>query len=382
MRRWLDHPRARMVAMAVLALLLITTGMQMHRRASRPGGYDFTSYLLSARALAEGDNPYATKTDFPYLYPLTLATLLIPLSYLPYALANGFWFLLNVGALWIAIHLIANTAVEAGAIPSGRSRLPAITLMLILTYNLLQNHFLNGQVNLIVLLCMLLFQAAYTRGQRFRASLSLAFAIALKIMPGLLLLLLLVRRKWMMLAYTLLATAGLVLLPYLWRGTELWNYYAQYLDAFWIDRLLMPATVAQPRVAYSLGAVIARFGGPTRALQIAGTILVLATLLWIEIRDRREVQGRIGLYLLAMLLISPMSETHHLVFLLPSLIMLGLWLYGGEQTLPASTRWLYLLALGALLGGGLGKSGPLICLSLLLLGVSQRQASQHIALSQ
>ena len=52
-------------------------------RALRPGGIDLTSYLLSAQALSHGASPYRLPTPFPYLYPPTLAFLLIPLTAVP-----------------------------------------------------------------------------------------------------------------------------------------------------------------------------------------------------------------------------------------------------------------------------------------------------------
>ena len=80
---------------ALLAALLL---QQTLVRAARPGGIDLTSYLLSAQALAHGASPYVLATPFPYLYPPTLALLLIPLALAPPVAAVVLWFALNAGA--------------------------------------------------------------------------------------------------------------------------------------------------------------------------------------------------------------------------------------------------------------------------------------------
>src|SRR3954467_250331 len=72
--------------LAWVAAAIVLTGVlliQAETKALRPIGNDFTSYLDAARALAHGHNPYLASERFPYSYPLTLAWLLIPVSYLP-----------------------------------------------------------------------------------------------------------------------------------------------------------------------------------------------------------------------------------------------------------------------------------------------------------
>src|SRR5204862_207695 len=74
-------------ALAWAAVLCVVLFAQTWVRAERPNGIDLTSYLLSARALLHGDSPYLLPTPFPYLYPATLAFLLIPLTFVPAAVA-------------------------------------------------------------------------------------------------------------------------------------------------------------------------------------------------------------------------------------------------------------------------------------------------------
>src|SRR4051794_37506156 len=74
---------------------------QTWTRVQRPSGIDLTSYLLSADALRHGGSPYLLPTPFPYLYPVTLAFLLILLTFLPVLVTLLVWFALNsVAAVW------------------------------------------------------------------------------------------------------------------------------------------------------------------------------------------------------------------------------------------------------------------------------------------
>ena len=75
----------RWALMGGLGVVLL---FQAFRMAYRDEGYDFTSYLLVARALRDGGNPYQVAMPFPYLYPLFLAFALMPLTFVP-VLAGG-----------------------------------------------------------------------------------------------------------------------------------------------------------------------------------------------------------------------------------------------------------------------------------------------------
>ncbi|MGB4850876.1 MAG: hypothetical protein WBQ38_01050, partial [Ignavibacteria bacterium] len=67
---------------------------------SRAGNNDFTSYMLSSKALLENTNPYNNGSPFPYVYPLTLAFILIPFTLLPDIPLQILWFILNVFFLY------------------------------------------------------------------------------------------------------------------------------------------------------------------------------------------------------------------------------------------------------------------------------------------
>src|SRR2546425_135045 len=102
-REVVESPRLHKALRVLLLILAVVFLAQTHRKAARPGGYDFTSYLQSAQALAAGADPYHTGTPFPYIYPLFLAFLLVPLTYVPSAVAVTLWFALGAACLHISL---------------------------------------------------------------------------------------------------------------------------------------------------------------------------------------------------------------------------------------------------------------------------------------
>src|SRR5919107_1810454 len=90
--------------LAASVLLTAVLLVQAEAKALRAFGNDFTAYLDAARALAHGQNPYLASERFPYSYPLTLAWLLIPLSYCPVWLAAAAWFAVSGYSYWRVVN--------------------------------------------------------------------------------------------------------------------------------------------------------------------------------------------------------------------------------------------------------------------------------------
>ena len=105
-----------LAAAAIVATAVL--GAQTWHKAFRPGGNDLTSYLLSARALWDGQSPYGLETPFPYIYPLFLAFAIVPLAILPYGAAVIGWFAASVAALGAI--LLADEARHERRRPAGR----------------------------------------------------------------------------------------------------------------------------------------------------------------------------------------------------------------------------------------------------------------------
>ncbi len=358
----LSRPRVRTTVVVVLILGAVYLGGQALDRSCRPGGNDLNSFLLSARALVDGGDPYATASHFGYLYPLFLTFLLIPLAGLPCGLAAAVWYLAGLAALAASLILLARLASPAG----GRERSPpvaAFLLLLLICFDVLQNNVVNGQVNFLVLLCCVGYLVSLQNGRPLPAALCLGAAIAIKLVPAVLLVHLLVRRRPGTALGAVIAAGVLCLLPGLLPGVDVGALYVEYYRSFLAVEVVQAETPPRTMVVYSVYGMLAELAPDLRGLawgKVTVALLILAALAvrdfqvarpWVH-RPAGAESGEPGPaavfsfahYLLVMLLISPMSEVHHLAFALPALTwFLIRWLGADER------RAGWLLAAGLLL---------------------------------
>jgi len=248
----------RWLALAVLLGLGVLFLFQMYEQSVRASGNDLTVYLAAARALAHGQDPYAIELPQGFsAYPLTIAAMVLPLTWLPAWLAQLVWFAVNVAALIGSLVILeriwnesGNGARAAPGIPFV-VRLAAVVLALFIP---LQKHFYLGQVSLVVLYLCCLFLRAHLADRRLTESMWLGGAIALKLTPLLFLVSLLRERKYQ----TVFLTGGwlivwAVFLPGVLSARVLELYRDGWVHGV-IGHLEMPITQAH----HTLAAAVAR----------------------------------------------------------------------------------------------------------------------------
>src|SRR5262249_13809036 len=146
----------------------------------RPQGNDLTVYLFNAWALAHGEDPYApTLAANTPRYPLTLAALLVPFTWMPEWIAQTIWFVANVaaliGALKVLDRLWREKTPHPGQVPPAPFVIRLAGLVVVLALSLHSN-LSHGQVNLMVLFGCCLFLRAHLTRRRVSASLWLGLA--------------------------------------------------------------------------------------------------------------------------------------------------------------------------------------------------------------
>ncbi|MFC1475845.1 glycosyltransferase family 87 protein [Candidatus Zixiibacteriota bacterium] len=364
----LANRKAQVVVLVLVALLLLFFFVQMYGKAHREMGFDFTSYLDSARALISGGDPYNTGSPFPYVYPLFLAFLLIPLTFLPYWLAVAIWYAANVFSLVYSLRILADLGGERLGLRWGpRLYVPAVALCILLI-PVIQNHLLNGQVNFIVLLCCVLFLKFHQNKRPVVAAAFLAAAVSIKLIPAILLYYQLVRREYRTAGLMVLLTAVFCLLPIIFLGGRIWPMYANYFTV----TILGAVSANTATMFFSLGGFITYFfpstAGSTWINEVAILIIipVMATVDIIACRRHGTAVDSLSFagYLIAVLLLLPIAETHHLAFIFPALylIVLHALFDRGVTNLQAAmmTGW----PLVCLYLGKLDKTGPFFFLLL------------------
>lgn len=262
-------------------------------------------------------------------YPASAALLAMPLCYVGWqALAEPMWV--------ASVTTLALGAVCAGlGRPGGlRERLAGAGLALMAVMGLeVTPHALNiGQINPIVVGLVLAAAAALARGWERGGGLLLALGAALKLFPGVLLLPLLLARRWRALAW---AAGGGGLL-----ALATWSQWAGWSPLADLGRAWEQVTVGQAHVHPPLGGYWHLRGAVAGALSAAlGLWLVRRR------RDARAVDALLGLALaLGAVEAGGLSPPHEVLLVAPALA----WLAGSAAPDGARPRALA-LALGAAL---------------------------------
>jgi alpha-1,2-mannosyltransferase len=315
LQRPLERPAVRRAATVALALLVILFAYQTWRKAHRPDGYDLTSYLLAARALTSGTNPYEVPTPFPYIYPLFPLVAVIPLSLVPYGAAVLIWFALSAAALaWVLRWVSRREAAAGGA----RDAIPIAVIVVLLLTSVVQNNFLNGQINFLVLACCIAAAAGGVGQAGARAIAWWAVAIATKILPVGLAPWWIVRRRPVVVAGALVLAALLAMSPALVAGPAAIGWTADYARAFLGGSLETGAP--DDALRFSLFGMTTMIVPGVPWLPVVCGLIVLGAATAIDLRGGARPDDHVAyvLYLAAIPLASPKSEVHHLAFTIPA----------------------------------------------------------------
>jgi hypothetical protein len=192
-RTWLSRAAAPTVVLLCAAWYLHDSFL---KQMPDSGLSDFRCYYLAAQHVARGESPYLEES---YLYPPLLACLLTPIARLDYVPARWVWFLFShaclLAAAWLIWRHLGSDSVAACivAVVWALGAAAAESLEL-------------GQIGPQL---TLLLAAAYTLpGRRQGACIGTGFA--LKLIPGVLCAILVLRRDWRAL-FAAMATAALLL---------------------------------------------------------------------------------------------------------------------------------------------------------------------------
>jgi len=315
--RWLASSRVRR---AGLAVLLLEVGLLIGFLAVyRP--FDLNIYLWGGRAVTHGLHLYLVQADANWFtYPPFAATVFTPLAGMPGLLARLGWDLGSVGALAFACVV---TVRLAGYRPT-RSVIVTMVAAALLLEPMYHTLYL-GQVNLMLMALVLADVWRLSRGRP--AGIGIGIAAAIKLVPAIFIVLLLVTRR----------TRDAVIAAGTFVGCGLIGYVVDpsasrlYWTRLFYDSKRVSAGYISNQSLYA--AALRIFGGPSHV----GTWFLLVPLfLGVVGIGVAAVLARRGDWLGAAavtgttgLLVSPISWTHHWVWILPALVVL---MRGGVAT--------------------------------------------------
>lgn len=331
-------PRLTWALLAVGVAVFVVFAYQGMRNALREHGSDLTCYLDAGRAVLARATPYDREARFPLPYPPLFALVAVPLSLLPVGVASAVWSLL-LGACLAGTAMVMRRAATGRGGPLASSDLLPIAALAAILFRVVQANLANGQVNLVVVAMCAMFLRAYERRRDAAAGFWLAFAVHTKMLPILLLGLLLARRRGAAILWTAVFGVAMALAPAVVYGTDTVAIYrdwvataADILARHTVDGGAFTLDSDGGRTYFTLRGLLATLWPATSADDVArvGCIAaVVAAAFGADFAQRRRPADErdptaFALWLIAGLLVAPMSEKHHLAAMVPA-VALAAW---------------------------------------------------------
>ena len=323
--RWLiGTPWGRLVIIIALCAALAPSVLRgFHLRYY----IDLDVYAAGGRAVLTGQSLYDDGFDvrgahLPFTYPPLAAMLFAPLSLLPHSVAAVIMLAVSTAALWWCIHRIVDMLGLAEYLGGSKGWLSTGLLALALVTEPVRQTLMFGQINIVLMFLVL----ADVFGRRSLRGWGVGLAAAIKLTPAVFGLYFLITRQFKAAAMSVATGIAATLLAALVLPADSREY--------WTHTLGDPTRIGG--IDYvgnqSLRGVVERALGPGEGhgLWVGASLVafcVIAVTMW---RHRGDMVVLLGLNSLVALLISPVSWSHHWVWLpvllLPQLVR---WTRGG-----------------------------------------------------
>jgi hypothetical protein len=314
------------VVLAIVALRV--TVKRLDQFASRYNNYDFDQLFDWGTRYRTGQDIWAphqegeTRPGKPrqiYNQPPAFVEAFAPLTRLDQPTAHWIWEIAQVAFLTLAVWLVAS---EIDPPPDPAT--VVIFIALALLFQSVRRVLFNGQQSPLLLLSMVIAWKSARRDRPAAAGLSLAIGTLLKLYPGALAVYFLLRKRWSVLSWT----AAFFLAGVVATGVDKWLKMPGSHD---YDRWLVvhnsKNSVALLPNIYAWSASLAKGGAPPWIAVIAVTVILdiglAAVLFWAtsDAANDSVSDGLVfGLWLIAMVLISPLAFWSELVMLFPAYI--------------------------------------------------------------
>ncbi|ANI41417.1 mannosyltransferase [Mycolicibacterium vaccae ATCC 25954] len=336
---------------AAPALLVLSVALRLAWTYLVPNGANFVDLHVYVGGAAELDGPgtlysyvYGEQTpDFPlpFTYPPFAAVVFYPMQLLPFGLVAFVWQVGIIAALYGVVRLSQRLLTPSSA-PGGRRVAMLWTAVGIWTEPL-RSTFDYGQVN--VLLVLMVLYAVYT-SKWWLSGLLVGLAAGVKLTPAVAGLYFVGARRWAAVGFSAVVFFLTVGVSALLVGQQTRFYFTELLgDA---DRVGPIGTSFNQSWRGGISRLLGHDAGYGPAV-LAGVAVtaVLALLAWRAIGGADDRLGAIVVVELFGLLLSPISWTHHWVWLIPLMI----WLLHGPLRRELGARvlgwgWLALTLIG------------------------------------
>lgn len=326
---------AQMIRLARFAplLLLVAVGARLVWSLASANGMnlvDLHVYVDGSEALLRGDlysYTYSEETpDFPlpFTYPPFAALVFLPLHYLPFTLVGIVWQLATIAALYgvvrISLDLLLGDAVAKD--PQRWRAIATVWTAFGMWTEPVRTTLDYGQVN-VFLVVAAMFAALSTRW--WLSGFLIGFIAGIKLTPAITGLYFLARRRYAAAVTSAVVFAATVGVSYLVIGSQAREYFEHLLgDA---SRIGPVGSVWNQSLRGALSRIVGHDvqNGP---LLIVAVLVFLALAVWAwRCLDADDRLGTLVIVALLGLLISPISWSHHWVWVIP----MAIWLLHGPH---------------------------------------------------
>lgn len=282
--------------------------------------------------------PVAGHTDLPFTYPPSAALLMTPLAIMPLWLAEIAVTTTTMGCLAVTIWLVLSR-IRPDLDARTKATPTAIVTVAALALEPVHTTLWFGQINIILMAAVAL--DCLTVKPRWPRGVLIGIAAVTKLTPAAFVLFLLIRRDWKGAATAVATAAGAVLAGFV--------LFPETSTQYWLHAIGDTRRIGAPFYAgnQSLKGMVYRFGLPDAAAPVIwvglGSIVVAAGALVMYLLMRAErgadpartagavpVVGKLSVAALlvnaaVLLLVSPVSWTHHWVWVAPALVAATAW---------------------------------------------------------
>jgi alpha-1,2-mannosyltransferase len=290
---------------------------------------------------------YSEQFALPFTYPPFAAVLFLPLSWLPWVAVRWLWQIGSVACLWWLVRLslrLISKDVSSGTEDVWRRRAMLWTALAI-WIEPVRTTLNYGQVNLVLAAIVLAGMAATAKPAL--SGLSVGFTTGIKLTPALSGIYFLATKRWGAAIWSAVAFAGTVAVAWVVSPAQSKLYWFQLLGQTGRIGPIGSAINQSLRAALSRTVGYDVGTGPIWLGAVAVSAVLLFFALRAAVRAGDMLAGIVAVQFFT-LLVSPISWSHHWVWMVPAV----LWLLYGRAAggrLVAVTAVVWLVAVGSFL---------------------------------
>ncbi len=338
----------RTLTLVIWCIVLIRYAILLSGLRARVTRYDFSLYYTSALALRSGIDPYYSNLEklggplglelpdpFTSNYTPLFLVAFEPLTELPIETAYWIWFAVSICSMTAALALLIG-GYEIGGMAAW------MVVGLFLLFPGVTTHFQFAQSQFVLLLTLVVMLQGLNHDREKLAGAALAIAIMFKVFPIVMVGFLVSRRRWRVIGWAVVTVVALAVLLLPQFGARDWLQFFKNTgkDPYVLSYNNMAPAAFFSRLYWHFFTV--NSSDLIRHLIIAGFDLVVAAItFYVSAHDQVSPDLGFSLWLIAMLLLSPLVWIHYLPLLvIPAVQVAWLWRLGHRLPVGAPAMFL------------------------------------------